>query len=231
MDQADWTRLVGDLLSYPDDLDRALDAAAALCEDADESRLPELERLFGSGDYFLREVLADPLARIKGLDALPELLEGMRMGHRAGYDHDGLMFSITQLIQYHPSEAVPVLLTMLRSPSGDDREDAAWLLGFASTAAPAEPLIRALKDSSAGVRGSAIRSLSSFKNDPGVLEEMLPLLRDSEEQVRVAAASALGYFGDRRAEDQLREALQDPSDQVRYFAEYALNQLQAESPE
>jgi HEAT repeat protein len=56
---------------------------------------------------------------------------------------------------------------------------------------------------------------------------MLPLLKDSDEQVRVDAASALGYFGDRRAEPELREALKDSSERVRHFAEYALKQLRA----
>jgi HEAT repeat protein len=229
MDQADWTRLIGDLLSYTDDVNRAVSATTALGEAADESRLPELERLFRSGDYFLREVLGDPLARIKGLDALPLLLEGLTRGLREGHDHDGLVATITDLIQSHPSEAVPVLMRMLNSPSDEDRENAAWLLGFASTVAPSEPLIEALKDPSARVRANAVGSLGSFKDHPGVLERMLPLLRDSDEQVRVETASALGYFGDRRAEPQLREALRDPSERVRNFAKHALKQLRARS--
>jgi hypothetical protein len=227
MDETSWNDLIRALLSYPEDLDRAVRAAAVLDEVADESRLPELECLFKSGDYFLREVLGDSLAGIKGLDALPLLLEEMRVGQQEGYDHDGLQCTICGLIEGHPSEAVPILLGMLRSPSGEDRRNGAWLLGFASKAASAAPLIEALKDANASVRASAVGSLVSFKNHPGVLEGMILLLKDIDEGVRINTASALGYLGDRRAKSELREAFNDPSEQVRHFVRHALELLQA----
>jgi hypothetical protein len=121
MDKVDWNRLMEELLSYHDDVERAVNAAAVLTEAADESRLPELERLFSSGDYFLREVLGEPIARIKGLDALPLLLEGLTMGHQEGHDHDTLQSVIADLIEVQQSEAVPSLLKMLRSPSNGER--------------------------------------------------------------------------------------------------------------
>jgi hypothetical protein len=113
MNNADWNHLMNDLLSYYDDVERAVNAAAVLTEAADGSRLPELERLFSGGDYFLREVLGEPIARIKGLDALPLLLEGLTMGHQEGHDHDGLQSAIADLIEVQQSEAVPLLLKML----------------------------------------------------------------------------------------------------------------------
>ena len=225
MDQTEWERRIADIRSGGDDLDRALEASMALKGLTDRSRIPELEHLIQDDDFFMREAAASPLINLKGLGALPLLLQALERGTQPGHDHDGLALEITELIESHKTEAGPLLLEMLRDPKGQTRSHAAWLLGFISDVVSPEVLTDVLKDLNPNVRSSAVGSLSSFKDHPGVLEAMLPLLDDGEEQVRVDAASALGYFGDRRAIPALRDALSDPSERVRRFAESSLGLL------
>jgi HEAT repeat protein len=227
MDQAEWDRLIASIRSAGEDLDRAVAASMALGEITDRSRIPELERLIQDDDFFVREAAATPLISLKGIDAFPLLLEALERGAREGHDNDGLAFEISELVECHKAEVTPRLLEMLRARRSETRSHAAWLLGFVSDVVSPEPLIEALKDPSPDVRSSAVGSLSSFKGHPGVLAAILPLLDHAEEQVRVCAASALGHLGDLRAVPDLRRAMSDPSERVRYFADYALGLLGA----
>jgi len=156
------------------------------------------------------------------------LLQALERGVLEGHDNDGLAFEITELVESHKTEVAPRLLLMLRSPRSETRSHAAWLLGFVSDAVSPDPLIEALKDPSPDVRSSAVGALSSFKGHAGVLAAILTLLNHAEEQVRVDAASALGYLGDRRAVPDLRRAMNDPAERVRYFADYSLGRLEAD---
>jgi hypothetical protein len=227
MDQAAWDRLIANIRSVADDSDRAVEASMALREITDSSRIPELERLLQDEDFFVREAAVSPLISMRGIDALPLLLEALERGATEGHDNDGLAFEITELVESYKAEVAPRLLEMLRSPRSETRSHAAWLLGFVADAVSPEPMIEALKDPSPDVRSSAVGALSSFKGHAGVLAAILPLLNHAEEQVRVAAASALGYLGDPRAVPDLRRAMSDPAEQVRYFADYALGLLGA----
>lgn len=185
MKQAEWDRLIADIRSVGEDVDRAVEASLALRGVIDRSRIPELERLIQDDDFFMREAAASPLINLNGLKALPQLLEALERGSREGHDNDGLAFEITELISSEKIGAVPLLLEMLRSPRSETRSHSAWLLGFASEVVSPETLIGALKDPSPVVRSAALGSLSSFKDHPGVLDAMLPLLKDADDQVRL----------------------------------------------
>ena len=89
MNEGEWDRLIADLRSS-DDWDRAVEAARTLGEVADQSRVPDLERLIEDDDFFVREAAAGPLCRLKGLDALPLLLQASERGRLEGHDNDGL---------------------------------------------------------------------------------------------------------------------------------------------
>jgi HEAT repeat protein len=221
----EWDQIIADLHSS-EDVDRAVAASEALDRTADESWLPRLHSLLADGrDFFIREAAAAPIARIEGVLALPLLLNAMRRGEEEGHDNDGLCALISDLIGADPKRSAPMLLQMIDDVSERNRRDAAWLLGFVAEAITPEPLLTALCDSSPGVRAAATGSLSTFKGRPEVLDGLVRALADSEAEVRIAAASALGYLGDRRAETALREALADPAERVRFFARYALNQI------
>ena len=114
--------------------------------------------------------------------------------------------------------------------SADDpetRAHAAWALGYVRPEITAEPLLTLLNDPVAPVRAAAAGSLSSFKNDQQVGEALLQALADSDEQVRISVAAALGYLGDKRAIQPLRDLLKASSGKTREIAQYALKLLDA----
>ena len=222
----EWHRILENLRST-DDVDFE-EACGALDQAADESRLPDLYRLLTEKENFCaREAAVVPVVRLAGLRALPQLLDALRLGEQEGHDNDGPAALVADLVQESPAEAAPVLLTMLRAEDPARRAHAAWLLGFAIPAATVEPLVTALSaDRSAEVRAAAAGALSSFEGSEDATNSLVRALDDAAEQVRISAASSLGYLGDVRAVPRLRVALEDPAAGVRASAKYALEQLQ-----
>lgn len=221
MPLSEWERLVEDLRSD----DRAVRAASVLARVADESRVPDLYRLLGSDDCFVREAAAEPLARLEGARALPALFTALTRGESEGYDNDSLVGIISELLEDNPQGAAPLVLQMVSAPEWKVREHAAWALGFLPSDVALEPLLVALSDESPDVRSAAAGSLGSFEGED-VLLPLIECLRDDDKRVRVSAADALRYLGDRHAVPALREALDDPDNDVRLFAAEALRDLQ-----
>lgn len=224
MAEQDWDRLVADLRAVVGDIDRAVDAVPALAALADASRVPDLYRLLRDDEFFVREAAAEPLARLEGVRALPQLFEALSRGEQEGHDNDGLVFTIVELLESHPEEVRPLLLAMLRSPEPQERGHAAWALGFAPAEETLDPLLAALADQSPAVRGAAAGSLGSFGADK-VIDPLLQALQDGDAGVRIDAAATLGYLGDRRAVPALEAAQRDPIERVRFFATDALERL------
>jgi bilin biosynthesis protein len=222
---SDWERIIADLLDV-EDVDRAVAACEALDRAADESWLPRLHGLLANGaDFFVREAAAAPIARLEGLRALPQLLHALHLGEDEGHDNDGLSSIVTDLVWANPEEAAPTLLEMICGSLERQREDAAWLWGFAAKSLTPEPLLALLRDPSPRVRSAAVGSLGSFKGREDVFTSLVQALEDPNEGVRCSAASALGFYGDRRGVPPLRELLSDSSESVRHVVEYALQQL------
>jgi HEAT repeat protein len=221
----EWDRIIADLHDVTD-IDRAVGACEALNKEADESWLPRLHQLLANGrDFFVREAAAVPIARLEGLRALPQLLHALEIGEEEGHDNDGLSAVVTDLVWANPEEAALTLLRMICGPSERQRSDAAWLWGFAAKALTPEPLLALLSDPSPRVRSAAVGSLSSYTGQEDVFASLVQALEDSDERVRCSAASALGFYGDRRAMLPLRRLLADSPESVRRIVEYALQQL------
>ena len=189
---------------------------------ATRERLGELEALLRHEAFCVREAAATPYAKLLGAASLPLLLEAWDRGLEDGHDNDGLSSDVTGVVSLYKAEAVPILAEMFRSKSPRDRAHAAWLWGYLESEVSADPLLDALHDPDPDVRGHAAGSLSTFKSDPRVLPALLRTASDPDVDVRVDAVSALGYLGDRGALSALRQALSDPVEKVRRFAEYAI---------
>ncbi len=218
---SEWHRLVEDLRSD----DRAVRAASIFGRVADESRVPDLYRLLESDDFFIREAAAEPLARLEGARALPALFTALTRGESEGHDNDGLVATVSDLLEDNPQGVAPLVLQMVSAPEWEQREHAAWALGFLPSDVALEPLLAALRDESPDVRSAAAGSLGSFEGED-VLLPLIECLRDDDKRVRVSAADALGYLGERQAVPALRKALDDPDKDVRLFAAEALRNLQ-----
>ncbi len=220
-----WDRIIAELNNV-EDIDRAVAASNVLDQAADESCLPQLHQLLSqSKNFFVREAAAVPIARLEGLRALPQLLRALELGQEEGHDNDGLVSVISDLVWTNPEEAAPVLLKMIKDPSERSRRNAAWLWGFAAKVLPTEPLLVLLSDPSSCVRSAAVGSLGSFKGCENAFASLVEALKDPDDQVKMSGASALGFFGDKRAVPPLRALFSDSSPSVQRFVEYALKQL------
>ncbi len=96
-------------------------------------------------------------------------------------------------------------------------------------AATVDALVKALKDSDAGVREAAAESLGQLA-DARALQGLVAATSDAEAPVRLAAVQALAALQDARAVPALAKALKDASPGVRRAAAEALA-CQSEAPE
>lgn len=222
---SEWDHIIADLHDG-EDINRAVAACEMLNRSADESWLPPLHHLLANGsNFFVREAAAVPIARLEGLEALPQLLHALHLGEDEGHDNDGLASVVSDLVWDNPDEAAPALHLMIRGDSERQRADAAWLWGFAAEALTLNPLLALLTDASSRVRSAAAGSLGSFKGREDVFASLVQALEDPDEGVQCSAASALGYYGDRRAISPLRRLLSDSPESVQRIVEYALQRL------
>jgi hypothetical protein len=166
-------------LRHSDDGNELFAAFEAVDRVAREHDVPVLLHALAEEDnFYLREAVAAPLIRFRGLAVLQELLDAHELGLRERHDNDTLDSLIMDLVEKQPHEAAPMLLAMLNDRSSQRRQQGAWLLGFASDATNAEPLLRALKDRSSGVRSAAVGSLPMFAGQPPVFEGVVAAARD-----------------------------------------------------
>jgi HEAT repeat protein len=103
------------------------------------------------------------------------------------------------------------------------RQFIAYLLGQAGDPRAVEPLIDALQDEHAGVRGAAANALGTL-GDKGAIPYLRPLLTHTHRQLVIWAAFALTRLGDDHF-DTLVEALESDNVDVRRSAILALRQL------
>lgn len=75
------------------------------------------------------------------------------------------------------------------------------------------------------VRAAAAQALGQTR-DPAYIERLIPLAKDADLEVALAATNALAVIGDNRAGAVLRELLEAPSEGLRMEAALALAQLQ-----
>ena len=226
MSAIQWTKVIEDLRNE-DDVELMLEAGDLIAAEADEDDLPRLYSLLEDEDFFVRETVAEPLARLGGIKALPVLFHAMTRGTADGHDNDSLSFIIVELLEQEKKAVAPILLEMIESPKSKTRESAAWAFGFVAPEIPSSPLIRALRDEDAGVRAAAVGSLPSFKDDVHVFEALIIALSDDDEQVRISSISALGYLGDKHAIPNLQKFKKGFFSRTKHLAEEALQQLGA----
>ena len=112
------------------------------------------------------------------------------------------------------------LIAALGSADPGKRERAASELIAAPDPRAEEPLLQALDDPEAGVRGQAALAVGSLKSQ-GAIARLLELTKDSNWFVRVAALNGLGYIDPALPAEPALAALSDDEPLVRQAA--ALN--------
>jgi HEAT repeat protein len=215
-----------DQLANTDDLDRSVEAISLIEAEAVPDWLPRLhEALETQDDFYLREGVAPAVIRLERMVALPRLITALRLGFAEGHDCDGLQSDVTNLIESDPSAAIALLLPLVESSDPADRSDAAWLLGLVHTEVPPDILVGLASDDSSRVRVAACGSLASLEGHEPAFQMLVLRLDDTDEDVRIAAISSLGYLGDTRALRLLEGLVGSSSERARHILDHAISSL------
>jgi HEAT repeat protein len=226
------------------------EAAWALGRLGDQRAVPALMQALKDKDWKVRKYAAWALGELGDRRAVPALSQAledilfwpvreavaMALGKLGDYGFSALLQALKYgspnvrktaayaLGRLGEPRAVPALMQALKDKDWNGREAAAEALGELGDKRAMPALIQALKeDWGWWVRESAAKALSKL-GDPGRLA-LIQALKDEDENVRKAAAEALGELGDRRAVPALIQALKDEDGSVRGAAAWALGKL------
>jgi len=122
------------------------------------------------------------------------------------------------------SRDIPALIRLLNHGNFDTRWRAARALGMMGNDATV-PLLLAIQNPDINIRLGAIEALASIR-DPAAIKRLQVILASDEiNELRWAAALALGEIGDQTVAPALMSALSDDDRYVRYGAAKALEQI------
>ncbi|OUJ18503.1 HEAT repeats containing protein [Methanonatronarchaeum thermophilum] len=106
------------------------------------------------------------------------------------------------------------------------RRNAIWLLGQIGDKEVVNNLISFLSEDDPQIRRITTLSLINIGNES--VNPLLTALNKNNKNVRKMAAYALGEIGDRKALEQIKELMEDDSEEVRIFASKAYSKLGGE---
>ncbi|MBA9004505.1 HEAT repeat domain-containing protein [Thermomonospora cellulosilytica] len=115
-----------------DDSTRAYEIVDEMVASGDKALVPhlatELQKFLNEGDFYGRDVIADALAGLAGIEALPLLIAAS--ARDLGDDQDTLQSTILELISVDEARARALLENLSADDSPSVRETAAWALEF-----------------------------------------------------------------------------------------------------
>ncbi len=210
-----------------DDYDDIAPTVTALAACGDTTLVPRLqevlEQFLDEGNFYGRDLISGVLAGINGVAALPVLLHAS--ARDLGDDQDGLQADIIELLKKDPSASRRVVRDFATADSPELRRTGLWALGFVLEGQDVELLVTATTDADPGIRSMAVGSIPDPVGDDRAFDALVRALRDDDEQVRVSAASRLGFTGRIDAVAPLVALAADPTPRVRSMVAYALGRL------
>lgn len=207
-----------------DDIAPTVTTLAACGDTALVPRLQEvLDRFLDEENFYGRDLIAGVLAGIEGAAALPVLLRAS--AHDLGDDQDSLQTEIIELLHADRAASRCVVLDFATGDTPELRRVGLWALGFVVEAQDVELLAAAATDADPKIRSMAVGSIPDPAGDDQAFGALVLALRDLDEQVRVSAASRLGYTGRVDAVAPLVALAADPTPRVRSMVAYALGRL------
>ncbi|MBC7877671.1 MAG: HEAT repeat domain-containing protein [Anaerolineales bacterium] len=224
-----WIQAVQDLKNIGNvDLNRFISACEIIDKLADDTKIPELYELLNHHEFVVREAASIPLARLEGSKLLPFLFDALIRGEDDGHDNDSLVATITDLLELHKKESVDILMEIFNNGSNELRVCAAWGFGFVVPEITADFLLECfIKEKSKEVQSTLAGSLSSFKSNQKIIEELIKNIEDYNEQVRVSVILTLGQIGDKNIIPKLKELLEiTTTDDTRFITESMITRLE-----
>ena len=117
------------------DVDGVMKAFERLTSIATEADLPALVAAIQSprNNFWTRELFADPICRLGGVDNLEPLLEAAQLNLDEGHDNDSFDMSLTELAYAEPEKCRTKLEDLLARDDFKHHEIARWLLEYCET--------------------------------------------------------------------------------------------------
>jgi hypothetical protein len=114
------------------DVDTKLKAFACLKAAATKNDLPQLVDALKSerNDFWVRELLSEPISDLGGIDYLPELFDALQKNYDDGHDNDGFHHHLMEIALAESAKCKQKLLELMATDVFEHKEAAQWLLGF-----------------------------------------------------------------------------------------------------
>ena len=114
------------------DVEQKLESFGRLKNAATKDDLPQLISALKSGksDFWIRELLSEPISELGRSEYLPELFEALERNYDEGHDNEGFCFFLTELADSEPESCNENLLKLIESPDFKYKKHAEWLLEF-----------------------------------------------------------------------------------------------------
>ena len=113
-------------------IEQTLEAFDRVNQASTKADLPTLLKYLRSdtSDFWLRELLSEPICRYGGCEFLPELFEALQKGFDEGHDNDSFCHHLMQVAWENPIACEQRLLALLSMPDYKHQQSAIWLLEF-----------------------------------------------------------------------------------------------------
>lgn len=228
MNEKEWNELINDLYNVNNIKKRML-AYEKLSKVSDVSRIQALYELLRDEDYSIREVVAEPLASLEGVNALPTLFQALRQGFIDGHDNDSLIEVICGLVEEKSEESLPILLDMMNNEDQIVRANAVWGLSFVKPLVEPQIFLSVLKgNSDTVITIDAIGALGNYKENEEVLFELINKAKNSGEEIREAIIHTLGFFDNEYVISGLEKIKESCNDSDQFILEGMINVLSKE---
>lgn len=114
------------------DVEQKLEAFERLKSSAIKDDLPQLVSALKAdkSNFWIRELLSEPISDLGGFEYLPELFEALQKNYDEGHDNDSFCFFLTELAESEPELCKTSLLKLIDLPNFKYKKHAEWLLDF-----------------------------------------------------------------------------------------------------
>jgi hypothetical protein len=114
------------------DVKGVIEALSRLLNVATRDDLPELLKAIKSPrcSFWSRELFAEPIAKVGGLDCLPELFAALHQNADEGHDNDRFNAILIDLVEADPANAKAKLEEVKSASNKRNSETAGWLIQF-----------------------------------------------------------------------------------------------------
>ena len=118
------------LWSFDDDVEGVIEALGRLKSATTPEDVPDLTEALNSpkSDFWIRELLSDPICYISGAKYIPDLFEAFAKNYADGHDNDGFANKLMGIAHFEPIECRAKIEELLSLPDYPHSEYATWLL-------------------------------------------------------------------------------------------------------